>query len=59
MTHKAKPVVCRGIIVPVCVCVAEIGRQAAFGVSAMTPVMSDFMRSSVTALRKGSAVELA
>ena len=26
----------------VCVCVAEIGRQAAFGLSAMAPVVSDF-----------------
>jgi len=43
----------------VCACVAEVGRQAAFGMSAMAPVVSDFKRSSVTALRKGSAVELA
>lgn len=43
----------------VCVCVAEIGRQAAFGLSAMAPVVSDFKKTSVTALRKGSAVELA
>ncbi len=41
------------------VCVAEIGRQAALGTPAMVPVMSEFKRSSVTALRKGSAVELA
>jgi hypothetical protein len=60
MTRKAKPVVCRGISVSVCVvCVAEVGRQAVLGMPAKVPVMPEFKWSSVTALRKGSAVELA
>ncbi|KAL0024218.1 hypothetical protein WJX77_009326 [Trebouxia sp. C0004] len=38
---------------------SEIGRQAALGMPGMFPVMSELKRSSVTALRKGSAVVLA
>ncbi|DBA89774.1 TPA: hypothetical protein ACH3X2_004649 [Trebouxia sp. C0005] len=38
---------------------SDSGRQAALGMSAMAPVMSDFKRSSVIALRKGTTVELA